>query len=185
MARRFLDDVRADLSAQLVTDGDTTAPQLLSLLIDTIDSTINDESALVIDIDVPLVTTTAFVPIINYDTVIGGDGDFLTPDAVAGTIKSSATAGFTYDLFGQVSFIATNNARYEFVMLRNGIESGFVAAVTGTGVSDSMTLSVDTTVLSNLSNNTVSLGLRSIVGGDAITLTQVVLKAVVKPTNNP
>jgi hypothetical protein len=187
MTRRFLDDVRADIHAIIKTNGNAeiTGPLLNGLMIDMIDSTINDECALIQTTDEAYVTSITFEPIDNYDSSVGGDGDFLTPDILLGTIKSSPTSGWTYDVEGQISFIAQNNADYEFTMLRNGAPSGFLASITGTGNNDLQTLSVNTTILSNVADNFVSLGFRSITGGNSITITNVVLKAVIKPTNNP
>ena len=89
--RKFLDTVRSDLTALLVTAGLTPAQSLNALLIDLIDSSIDDEALIssnVASLAVPTATTWAALTANIYDVEQGGDGSFLTTDFAAGTITS-------------------------------------------------------------------------------------------------
>jgi hypothetical protein len=130
MTRRFLDDIRTEINAQIVSNGAgaITALVLNPLMIDTIDSCIADEAKLRRDAEqltVPL--TAAYTTPIVYDYSEGGDGSFLIVNEAAGTITSSYTPGFSYGFTLGVNIIGTLNARYYLSGMVDGVQQGFIA----------------------------------------------------------
>jgi hypothetical protein len=185
MSRIFMDDWRTARTLLLQTGGATTALELLASDIDLSESCTDDESALIMTTDQPLVTTSSFAKLTGYDSAVGGDAEFLITDFLAGDVTTSAVAGFSYQFNAQISFICTNNAVYQFSLMRNGVATGFVASITGTGNGDLQTVNLEGLELSALANSIWSVGFLSLGGGDALTILQAFLRATIKPTNNP
>ena len=185
MTRIFLDDWETNATNLLQTDAGVTGPQLRGLLIDLKDSLKQDEAAIVVTTDKPLTTTASFVAITGYDGEVGDDGVFLKTDTAGGIIETATTAGFTYDLKVQLSFEVDNNADYEFAILVDGSPTGFIGSITGSGNDDLQSISLDSIVLSASSDSQVQIGLRSLAGGDDITIKRAVLITIIQPTNGP
>ena len=187
--RKFLDTVRADLTALLVTAGATPAPSLNALLIDVIDSSIDDEALISSNVaSAAIPTATTWTPLTTgiYDVAQGGDGSFLTTDAVAGTITSSPTAGFTYNANGLVSFtdIATNTV-IEFSILRNGVPFGYIASITGGGGARPRSVGFEHTVISAGASDVFTIGVQTPAGATTVDISSIGLGLTIKPTNNP
>ena len=189
MSRRFLDDVRADLTALLVTGGATTAPELNALLIDTIDSSIQDESVIASNApSLAVATAIAFAPLTTgiYDVEVGGDASFLIPDIVNGNITTSSTAGFTYELEGKVSFNDLGaNIAIDFCILKNGVQEGFIAELTGGGGTRSRTASFSHITLSAGASDVFQIGVQTPVAVNTIDINSIALSCTIQPTNNP
>ena len=187
MTRRFLDDVRGDIVTQLQTAANTTGPELSALLIDTIDSTVQDEANIASTVStVGLVTTTAFVPMLVFGEDNGGDGVFLTPDFLNGTITVSPTAGFTYTFSCNVSIEnLQNSVPCEFVVMENGSPVGLSFALTGDGNNDPVTIAIRHLVNAAPANAVYSIGVRTPSGANTLDVLAIEMIAVIHPTNNP
>lgn len=188
MTRKFLDTVRSELTAQLATSNLTTAPQLDVVLQDLIDSTIQDESAIIGETPVlGFVTAAGFTEIDNAFTVdVGGDGSFLIPNALSGQIQTSAIAGYSYSIKAQISIAdMTNNTPVEFSLMSNGVETGFVATLNGQGNGRPMTASFSGLKLSGLANEVWSIGVSTPNGANTIDILNASLSVTILPTNNP
>lgn len=188
MARRFLDDVKSDLSALLVTGGNTPAPALADLLIDTIDSTVDDESAIFSSgASLGVAISTAWTPITAaYDGQVGGDADFLKTDFAAGTITTTTTAGFTYKTDGFVSFTDLGaNVVIEFAILRGGVPVGVIATLTGGGNNRPRIANFSSFDLSNSPDDVYSIGIRTPDGAQSIDILDIALAVTISPTRNP
>lgn len=188
MTRRFLDDIRANITALLVTAGETTAPDLAALMIDQVDSVVDDEAAIASttpSLAVP--TAIAWQPLTTgiYDISVGGDGDFLKVDATAGNITGSSVAGFTYELDGKISFQDLgSNVAINFSILVDGVQAGFIAALTGGGGTRPRTAAFTHIVLSAPADALFQIGIQTPDGVQAIDIGSVGLQATIKPTNN-
>jgi len=191
MTRRFLDDVRADINSMIVTNttGDITAAILAPLMIDTIDSTIQDECAISSNTPSLGVASTPVWQSLStgiYDNVIGGDGNFLNPDVLTGTVTSSAIAGWTYELEGKISIEGINqNTSIEFSILADGVPVGFIASVTGGHGERPLSTSVSHIALSTPASTVYTLGYQTPNGNETIDIGSVGLSMTIQATNNP
>jgi hypothetical protein len=189
MTRRFLDNIRTELDALLVTGGATTALELKPLLIDMIDSTVQDESAIASNTpSLAIPTAVAFTPLTAgiYDLSVGGDATFLKLDVAGGTVTTASTAGFTYEFEGKISFtdIGSNQA-IDFSILADGVQVGFIAAMTGGGGSRARTAAFSHIQLSAGANAVYTIGVSTPAGVSTIDILSVGLTAMITPTNNP
>jgi hypothetical protein len=187
MTRRFLDNVRSDINTQIVTNtnGDITAVVLAPLMIDTIDSSIQDESRLlktVEELAIPI--TTVYTAPVVYDSAEGGDATFLKVNLPAGTITTNTVAGFTYDVFLVLTFIGIQNTRYDATFLLNGVAVGLEVSAIGFGINDPTTIQIQSTSLSTASDSVISVGIKADIAGN-IDLLQAALRVDIMPTNNP
>ena len=188
MTRRFLDDVRADLNAQLVAGGKTTADELRPLLIDMIDSTIQAECAIFSTQQTDNVQTTTAWTKINttvFGASIGGDGVFLKPDFASSEIVTNTVAGYSYVLGASISFEGQSNTRFDFILLKDGAPVGIIDIQTGEGNSDPITANPRAYILSADSNAAFSVGVRSPDGANDIDIISAVLYINILPTNSP
>jgi hypothetical protein len=188
MTRRFLDDLRSDLSNQLTTGNATKATELLPLLIDTIDSTIQDECS--------IFSTSATN---NFDTIEdtwvkldgvfdeqnGGDGVFLKPDLAESEIVSNTIAGYSYEVNAVVSFEGTQNARFDFIILANDVPMGIIGIETGEGNNDPVTSNPRAFIQSAVSNMSFSVAVRNSSSSNDIDIISATLYVNILPTNNP
>jgi len=190
MARRFLNDVRADIDTDIATNGvgNISALILNPILNDMVDSTVQKSSAIFGFTPVALIATAITFQSLTtvYEGETGDDGDFLNTDFLNGTITNSATAGFTYDLFGNVSYTDVGNGiPVEFAILLNGVEQGFVASTTGGGTGDPVSAAFIHTDLSAPSSGVWSIGVRTPNGVDTIDIISIAMGCVVQPTDGP
>lgn len=209
MARRFLDDIRTDM-AQALLDIQATiytnATQDVSgddvqnafnilepLWQDMIDSCIQDEAALGGSASMTFSLGTTWVPIndalappvLAYDTVTGGDADFLKVDQVDGSITTSATPGFSYETIGQISIDASNNTVVEAAILQEGVPLQFIGSIIGTGGIRAQSIYLSTYSLNHTANCKYQLGVRVASGTDTVTVTPRQFGVIIVPTNNP
>lgn len=190
MTRRFLDNVRADIATLLAdnTTGDITAPIMQGVLLDMIDSTIQDESAIASNTpSLAVATAIAWQPLTTgiYDVSTGGDATFLILDVINGTVTTSATAGFSYSFEGKVSFTDINsNTPIEFSILKNGVQVGFIAALTGGGGTRPRSTAFSHINLSAGANDVYTIGIQTPNGVSSIDIVSVGLSATILPTNN-
>lgn len=187
MTRRFLNNVRTDLNTVLVTGGDTTADELRPLLIDMIDSTIQDECAIYSTVPHAGVSVgTSWTKINNdtYDTSRGGDGVFLKPSFASGDIETASTAGFSYNVIATISFYGGNNDMYEFSIGENGTPVGATSSITGQGVNTLVSTTVFYQINAAPSDALYSLYAQSSVASDTIDIASCQLQVTVVPTNN-
>ena len=189
MTRRFLDDIRNDVTTILVTNGETTAAEMRGMMLDMLDSTIQDEAVIASNVpSLAVPTAITFIPLTTgiYDAEVGGDADFITVDIINGTIKSSTTAGFTYELEGKVSFQDLGvNTPINFAILRNGIQQGFIAEMTGGGNNRPRTASFSHVVLSAESDAIFTIGVQTPNGVQNIDINSIAMSCTIQPTNNP
>jgi hypothetical protein len=191
MARRFLDSIRADIASQLADNvtGNITAPVMQNLLLDMIDSTIQDEAAIAsnaISLAVPTAIDWTSLAVGVYDITVGGDATFLKLDAVNGTVTTSATAGFTYEFEGKISFSDIgSNTPIDFSILADGVQVGFIAAMTGGGGTRARTSAFSHISLSATPNAVYTIGVRTPNSINALDILSVGITAIITPTNNP
>ena len=186
MARRFLDDVRAEINAQIIANaaGLITAPILNPLLIDSIDSSTDDEAVLFLSTPATGVAVgLAWTPI-NFDSSIGGDLNFLVVDLAADNITTTVTAGFTYKVEGFITGTAGNNDVVELAIGIAGVPVGFIGAFTGRGAGRPQS-----TTCGFFTNSAASLSSFQLIaqspGGATVDVTGLALTVTIKPTNNP
>lgn len=188
MTRRFLDDVRADINAAIIPNinGDITADVLRPLLIDTIDSTIDDEGGLLITASQLAYTVTDnWVPLL-FDSAVGGDGDFITPDPVSESITTSATPGFTYKIDGALSILGGNNEVFQLAIGVAGLPVGYIGEITTRGNGRPGGVAASHLSLSTSSSSVFQLMMRcSSSASTNIDISSGYLLATIKPTNNP
>lgn len=188
MTRRFLDDVRDDLNTLLVTGGETKADEIRPLLIDMIDSTIQDECAIASVVQTDNIATSPAWLKLNttiFGIDIGGDGVFLKPDFSAGEITTSTTAGFSYDVGAAISFEGQANTRFDFQLLKDGVPVGAIDIQTGQGNNDPITALPRAYIPSADSDAVFSVGVRSPDGANTVDVISAILYINILPTNNP
>ncbi len=189
MTRRFLDDVRGDLTAQLATGNQTPAPALNLLLLDVIDSTIQDEAVIASNTASPAVPTAiAWAPLTTgiYDVETGGDAEFLKIDLINGSVTTATTGGFTYKIDGNISFDdVASNTPIEFSVLADGVQVGFIAALNGGGSSRPRTASFSHVALSAGADTVFTIGVQTPNGVNTIDIASIALSVTIQPTNNP
>jgi hypothetical protein len=194
MTRRFLDDVRADLTALLVTAGATTALELQPLLIDTIDSSVDDECVVgstIPAVGIPILVT--WTPIVLdgvggavYDTAVGGDATFLKVSIPLGKVTLSTVPGFTYEVEGYINFSDLgSNVAIDFSILVDGVPVGFLASLTGGGSARARSATMKALILSTGADAVIELGVRTPDGAQAIDTSSLGILVTIKPTNNP
>jgi hypothetical protein len=189
--RRFLDDVRQDINDIIKTNGNAeiTAPLLNGLMIDMVDSTIQDESVIASNIPSgPIPTTTTFTPLTTgiYDESSGGDGNFLKPDPINGEVVSGPIAGFSYTVRGLVSISDTQNNRLiNFVILKDGVPAGFISQNVGRGNGKPTSLSIEHYSLSTPSNTVYQIGVETPDGANTVDILSIGLSLTIQATNNP
>jgi hypothetical protein len=188
MTRRFLDDLRADINAQIIPNvgGLITADILRPLMIDTIDSSVDDEAGLgnttpVIGLAVDDTNWT----VLPSSVVRGGDAEFLIVDLPGNKITSTIVAGFSYNITGLASLIGGNNNVYELGVLQNGIQTGYIGVTTTRGPSKPVSVQAYELELSTASSTDFQIGIR-IVSAAAGTVDVVSSANIVTilPTNN-
>lgn len=190
MSRIFLDDLRDDINT-LMADNNTqniTPAVQRGVLLDMVDSTTQQECAIIGQIPTLAVpTTTAFVPLTTiYDAFLGGDGDFLNPDFANGEIVGSSIAGWTYDVVANITLEGLGaGIACEFVIMRDGVQEGYIGGVTGDGSGDPVSTNVRFYDLKSLVDSTYTLGVRTPAGNDTIDVLDVILSVTIQPTNNP
>lgn len=194
MTRRFLDDIKADYDALLVsnTSGDIGPLADKALRFDTMDSVKDDEAAIYSSSPVagPIPTTVAFSSLTTglYDTAVGDDSlgqGFLNTDETNGVIVGKNIAGFHYDIEGAVNFTPNNGVTYDFSLGVNGVEGFRIASVTGQPGGDPFSISLKRISISTPASASFSLMCRTPDGTDSLDIIEAVLVAIVKPTNNP
>ena len=191
MSRIFLDDLRNSINTEIIFNdaGEITADVLRPLLIDTIDSTIQDECVLASNVpSLGIVTGAAWVALTTgiYDITVGGDAEFLLPDEAAGHISTSAVAGFTYVVRGSISFTDMQNNRHiNFAILADGVPVGFIAHDTGRGNGKPESASFEHVSLSAPANTVYQIGVQTDDGANTVDVLTIGLSVVIQPTNNP
>ena len=194
MARRFLDDLRADIINYIIDNdaGLITPAQVRTALLDIIDSTIQDEGAIIADhtagapYSFTATPTWTALPTAIWNGEVGGDADFVKVNEAGGEISSSSTAGWTYVLQGVISIVAANNADIEFAIGTDGDPTGTPITVTGRGSNRPVYGRCFRYDVSALANSSYQLFVRSPTGGsEAIEVDYVALICVIQPTNNP
>lgn len=188
MARRFLDDIRDDVTTLFADNisGNISPADLRSVFDDTIDSVIQDEADIFSNAPtVGVVLTGTFAALTTvYDVNGGGDGSFLTPSFSSGTITGSVTQGFSYTIRGAVTIAAGNNEEIEFAIGIDGVAEPFFATAVGDGVRD-QSISVGAFDRTAKISAVYTLMARAVDGAATITVDAVRLVAVIQPTNNP
>lgn len=186
--RRFLDDVRDDINNMIVSGGGLLATELAPLMIDMIDSTIQDESALSSVTETlaqPIGTGWTPVAAAVFDTSVGGDAEFLKVSLPTGSIETASTAGFTYRATGLLSFQDIgSNVSIEFSILKNGQQAGFIAAMTGGGNNRARSASFQHVDLSAGEDDLYTIGVRCPDGVQDIDIISIGLGLSILPTNN-
>lgn len=188
MTRRFLDDIRSDVTTLLADNmaGDISPADMRSIFDDTIDSTIADEGEIfstASTIGVVLTGTFASLTTI-YDVNGGGDGNFLNPAFASGTITGSGTAGFSYTVRAAITIAAGNNEEVEFAIGINGVAEPYFATLVGDGARD-QSVSIGAFDRTSSISAVYTLMARAADGAATIDVDAVRLVAVIQPTNNP
>lgn len=184
--RRFLDDIKTDINNKVGLGLNLTGEDAKAFLIDMVDSLTQDEAGIYGTVNTDLNLTTTFQSIrAGFTAQEGSDNDFLKPDETTGEIKTSATAGYTYNITARVAFEVSNNKDYEFCILRDGLPVGFVDRITGAGHNDFATANLGYVEISAPAGAVYTIGARVIETTDVLTINQVILGAEIVPTENP
>lgn len=187
MTRRFLDDIRADITNDLADNiiGSITPTIVRGILNDMIDSTVNDECAIAataLVTGIPLTAT--FTDLSVYNLTDGGDGDFLTPNQAGGSIQSKNVAGFTYVATAQFSFTTADGIPIEFIIAQDGVQSGVAAYETGSGGTDPVTVQLTGGNLSTPADAVWTVQARAPEGAATLNIVTGYLALTIKPTQN-
>lgn len=194
MTRRFLDDIKTDYNALLVsnTTGDIDPLSDKALRFDTIDSTIDDEAFIYSSAPVvgPLATAVAFTSLTTgvYDTQEGDDSAgaaFLNTDFTNGNITGKNIAGFTYQIKGAFNFTPNNGVTYDFAIGVDGVPAFLIDSVTGQPGGDPAGAYVESYIKTAALSSVFTLMVRSPGGIDSLNDFRAALVAIIKPTNNP
>jgi len=189
MSRRFLDDVRADINAAIIPNGAglITADVLRPILIDSIDSSIDDEAIIGSSLDViGLAINDTTWTVIPCDDSVGGDAQFLNVDLANNQIVTSPTAGYTYASSALVNLVGANNKRFEIAVLEDGTPSGAIGEITARGNNKPVNVTAFGLELSTPSSTSYTIGIRSIDDpADTLDIHDRALSVTIKPTNNP
>ena len=187
MARRFLDDIRADIQTEFAnnTVGAITAADVRNVLTDIIDSTVQDEGFLYTQ------TTSAAIPLTGtfqnidpWTEELGGDGEFVIPNLSSGNIATGAHGGWSYDLAFELRVTAANNEVFEFTLGRNGVPYGYIASLEGNGA-DERSVSGSMPIIASVSTEVITLMARAVDGAGNLVIEGGLLGVTVLPTNNP
>lgn len=187
MARRFLDDIRTEITTRIPDNdvGAIDAADVRTPVLDLIDSVVTDEATLDVDIGkTGLAVGTSFVTYADYDSSAGDDANFLKINQAGGFVQGTSTAGFSYLMVVSMSAIFAANRVLDIAVGVNGVETGFIASSAGQGVGDPVFLTTTFFVRSAGSNDDFSLVWKA----DAATTVDVTdarLTTVIWPTNNP
>ena len=103
-----------------------------------LDSTISDEAEIYSTASTDnLSLTGAFVNLSTvYDVGTGDDGDFLNVNEGNGTVIGPSTPGYSYALSGTIVATAANNEVIELTFGVNGVPTGGIITIEGSGRSD-------------------------------------------------
>ena len=189
MTRRFLDDVRTDIVNLMAQPTPLTKTQVIaSLAKDILDSCVQDECYIrstAPTLGVAVTDSWTKVNSTTYDVELGGDGSFLIPSFANGEITTSAIAGFSYIIAANVTFTGTNNTRYFFSALENGVPIGGIDSHLISGNSSPVSSLILTRELSAPANAVFALGIMSDKAVDTIDIVAVDFSVEIVPTNNP
>jgi hypothetical protein len=187
MARRFLDDIRADIATLLPdnTSGLITPAIVRSILTDIVDSEYSDEGGMTGGEVLGVTVTGTPTPLSIFNTEIGALPGFITPNSGAGTITCSSTAGFTYSVYGVITFEADNNEPITLNITTDGIPRSVFSTGTGRGPGRPITLLVEGLVLSTPPNAVMQLTLNSDGSTEQIDILSSAFFVTIDPTNNP
>ena len=187
MARRFLDDIRADILSELPdnTVGAITPAIVRGILRDMCDSLAQDECALTSPPSavVNLTTTPTEYPQI-FDAVIGGAPGFLVGNATTGRFELSPTPGFSYTFRYYLQAEGNQNAELNFNIVRDGVVVGETYEIIARGPGRGTASAAAWYELTGIANGTFGLALSS-PGSDTFTITNAFAIASIVPTNNP
>lgn len=187
MARRFLDDIRADIATLLAdnTTGDISPADLRLVMLDIISSTIQDECLIVSTAPTLGISLTDSFSVLNvFQDSVGGDLEFLKPNVNNGSIVLSATPGWSYNIRAAVSLTANQNELVEFCILRDGVPALHRPDVNGAGGSRANSVVIFGSTLSNTANEVIQIGARAVDGSGDIDVQDAILEVTIMPTNN-
>ena len=155
-------------------------------MVDVMDSSVEDEAALYSTAPtVGVVVGATFAKLAGvFDSAVGGDGSFLITDAVAETVTTSSTAGFTYGLGCELTFTAANNAVVDFAIAVDGTVQQYIASATARGSSRPVSISLSSVILSANASSVVELYALSTDTASLDVLDGYLLTSI-RPTNNP
>ena len=187
MARRFLDDIRADITADLADNstGDISPADIRLNLIDMCDSLASDEAGLASSVETTgIALTGTFANLATvYSSGTGDDGDFLNVNVGNGTVTGTATAGFSYQLLGTLVIEAGNNEVVELAFGSNGVVVGGVVTIIGDGSNDA-SRSWAAFIQSAPSSGVFSIMARAQDGSATIDVVSARFVVSILPTNN-
>jgi len=198
MARKFLDTVRTDIAAKLAdnTTGEISALDMREVLRDLLDSTVSDEAAFTNAVTPPVLSMAldaTWRPLTDanvtggavFDTVVGGDAEFLRMEPSNSGIRGSATVGWSYNVKGSISIDGATNVAIEIAMGMNGEPGTLVQTVIGTnGVRFTGTY-LERYVLSAPADALFQLLVRAPDGPTTASISSRGFGAIILPTNNP
>lgn len=198
MARKFLDVVRSNITSRMPDNADSLidAADVRENVLDMVDSLTQDEAGLtnVTDNTITLNLTDAWTilnntntaPVITYDTPVGGDADFLKVDQAAGTITSSATAGYTYEALGAVTVNSAANEVIEATIGVDGAPGDLIGSNVGSAGSRAESIFLRRYLPSTPANSAFSIMVRAPDGSASnVEITTRSFGVIVLPTNNP
>lgn len=196
MARRFLDDVRADIISGFAdnTTGLITAAAMRQITRDMVDSSVDDEAGITAVATLPLTFTVpaTFTPLNGalagatlFDVTIGGDGEFLIPQATQGAIVTASTPGFTYVSEAVIQLEMANNAEIEMALGIGGLPGQFVTNIVGRGPGRAVGGFAKRYIAAAAASSSFQVLVRAPSGPEQVTLVEATLGLVIKPTNNP
>jgi hypothetical protein len=189
MARRFIDDVRSDISTLLAdnTVGAISPADLRSVFNDFVDSSISDQALLNADQEVtgyPVDLTFAQITTGVFTSQVGNEPPFLNCDFANGVISASPTAGFYYEVIGGLSFEAPSNVQVDIVITVDGVPREYIASSTGRGAGRPISATILAQSNPTPANAEFGIAIRAESAG-TIDIVDAFLSVNINPTNSP
>jgi len=198
MARKFLDEVRTDITTKLAdnTTGDISALDVREVLRDLLDSSISDEAAFTNALTPPVVSMAldaTWKPLtdanvtggVAFDMVVGGDAEFLRMLPSDSGIRGSAVAGYSYNVKGSISIDAATNTSIQVAMGMNGEPGVLVQTIIGTNGVRFTGAYLERYILSAPADALFQLLVRAPDGPTTASISSRGFGAIILPTNNP
>ena len=190
MSRRFVDDIRADIDANLADNntGDISPIDIRESMQDMCDSLTSDQAVLGLTTASPGFSVNTGWTVVNvFDESSGDDSagqGFLNIDQGAGTITTHATPGFSYRVLTGLSMEGTLNDRYDMTVLVDGVPAAYTSSVTGEGPDDPVGMHAEIIIGASTASSAIACAIRAESAG-TIEILDCTMHVSIVPTNNP
>lgn len=183
MTRKFLDTVKADALALLPdnTIGSISPLDVRTVLNDMLDSTQPLIGVMYGPAIAEAVATTAtYAAMVGtlFTTSEGGDATFVKINTATGTIQTNTTAGFSYQVYGEVNFEAGNGVDFEFTILLDGVPVANLDVETGRGAGNFTSATINWNLLHAPADTDIQLAVRSPSGASTLTVSNIFMQVI-------